>query len=191
MNLDFYFIVYIIMYQNPNLLSQYNNNTRLILFILISILCVCIYTSYKMVTETDIGTCLCPKCTVEKFGNIKNSYVNAKTASLNAPDSLTTALAIKYQGPSDLYIEVYGYLLLANENIYRDNFGTTTDTKYQVYLKKDKSSTEKVLVGELSLDGDKVYKLKDKTDLKYDNYDYIMITVSDTNGEHDILSGSF
>jgi hypothetical protein len=174
-----------------NLISCQNMITNSILIILL----ICIISILFSMIGAQ-GQSNCSLGSMEYFSNfLKNKKeFDQQTIDLTAPDtkigtpsSLAVAKCNRYVNGSDVSYEIYANLYLLNGNIYAKE---VIDDHYSVYLVNETTS-EKILLGNLTLDTDKVYKLKKTTNEDSLQYKHMYIVYSYDKTETISLVGKF
>lgn len=152
-----------------NLINCGSMITNIILIVLLS----CVISMLMSINFK--GNCGMSEYFTDFFSSKKVGYVT-QTVELNAPDtnpSLTVAKCNRFVNENNVLYEIYANLYLLNGNIFAKE---VVDESYVVYLGNGRD--QRLLLGKLSVNSDKVYKLKTTTDLESLKYDTIYIMYS-------------
>ena len=181
-----------------NVSSMFNCQSLLTNTSLIILLCCIIFLLMSMISIPQNG------CTSEYFTDLSNfvntpnglfpvieSYkridLTSPNSKINTPTNLATGYCNRYIMDKSVLYEIYTNLYLLNGNIFAK---TMLDDSYNVYLVNEKTS-DKELIGQLHIGGDRVYKLKKETDKSYLKYSHIYITYKVDDIEEVLLVGRF
>lgn len=137
---------------------------------------------------TDLSNFTSPSNAIfPAINSFKRVDLTSPNSEINTPTNLLTGYCNRYIMDNSLLYEIYTNLYLLNGNVFAK---TMLDDSYNVYLVNEQTSN-KELLGQLTVGGDRVYKLKKITEKSYLQYSHIHVTYKVNDIEKILLVGKF